>query len=142
MNRMLAVTLSAVVAAATVSTLGTVRAQQGTAQPAAGAPQRGQQPPGGPGGGGGRGRGPIVPPVAFEDRTGFESIFDGKSLTPGATARAAARAAAAAKQADEAKAAAAAGQPAPTGRGRGGFGGGPQPSLFQDWDGDPKFWRV
>ena len=49
---------------------------------------------------------------------------------------------AAAKQAEEAKAAAAAGQPAPTGRGRGGFGGGPQPSLFQDWDGDPKFWRV
>ena len=69
-------------------------------------------------------------------------MFDGKSLTPGATARAAARAAAAAKQAEEAKAAAAAGQPAPTGRGRGGFGGGPQPSLFQDWDGDPKFWRV
>ena len=84
----------------------------------------------------------MVPPVAFEDRTGFESMFDGKSLTPGATARAAARAAAAAKQAEEAKAAAAAGQPAPTGRGRGGLGGGPQPSLFQDWDGDPKFWRV
>ena len=92
-------------------------------------------------GGGGRG-GPIVPPLAFEDRTGFESMFDGKSLTPGATARTAARAAAAAKQAEAAKAAAAAGQPAPTGRGRGGFGGGPQPSLFQDWDGDPKFWRA
>ena len=114
-----------------------------TAQPPAG-----QQPPAEPGAGQGRGGrgggrgGPIVPPVAFEDRTGFESMFDGKSLTPGATARAEARKAAAAKQAEEAKAAAAAGQPAPTGRGRGGFGGGPQPSLFQDWDGDPKFWRA
>ena len=144
MKRMLAVALTAAVAVGAVSTIGAgAQAPQGTAQPAAGAPQRGQQPPGGPAGGGGRGRGgPIVPPVAFEDRTGFENIFDGKSLTPGATGRADARAAAAAKQAEEAKAAAAAGQPAPTGRGRGGFGGGPQPSLFQDWDGDPKFWRV
>jgi hypothetical protein len=127
------------VAAGTVSALGTVRAQQGNPPPAAGAPQAGQ--PGGQGGrGGGRG-GPIVPPLAFEDRTGFESMFDGKSLAPGATARDAARKAAAAKQAEEAKAAAARGEQ-PTGRGRGGFGGGPQPSLFQDWDGDPKFWRV
>lgn len=141
MQRMLAVTLTAAMAAGTVSTFGAAaaRSPQGTAQPAAGAPQGGQQPPAG----GGRGRGgPIVPPVAFADRTGFESIFDGKSLTPGAAARAAARAAAAAKQAEDAKAAAAAGQPAATGRGRGGFAGGPQPSLFQDWDGDPKFWRV
>jgi hypothetical protein len=144
MKRMLAVTLAAVVAAGAVSALGSAaaRAQQGTAQPAAGAPQRGQQPPGPGGGGGGRGRGPIVPPLAFEDRTGFESMFDGKSLTPGAQAREAARAAAVAKQAEEAKAAAARGEPAPSGRGRGGFGGGPQPSLFQDWDGDPRFWRA
>ena len=123
MKRMLAVTLTAAVAAGLVSTFG-ARSPQGNPQPAAGAPQGGQQPtPGAPGGrAGGRGRGgPIVPPVAFEDRTGFESLFDGKSLTPGATARAAARAAAAAKQAEEAKAAAAAGQPAPTGRGRGGL---------------------
>jgi hypothetical protein len=143
MKRTLAVTLTAMVAAGSLSAFGTaaVPAPQGAAQPAAGAPQRGQQPPG-PRGGGGRARGPIVPPLAFEDRTGFDSMFDGKSLTPGAQAREAARVAAAAKRAEEEKAAAARGEPAPTGRGRGGFGGGPQPSLFQDWDGDPKFWRA
>jgi hypothetical protein len=129
MNRIVGVILAIAAAAATTSALATA-----------------QQPPAGPGGGQGRGAGggrggPIVPPVAFEDRTGFESMFDGKSLTPGATARAEARKAAA-KAAEEAKAAAASGQPAAGGRGRGGFGGGPQPSVFQDWDGDPKFWRV
>ena len=129
MNRIVGFILAIAAAAATTSALTTA-----------------QQPPAGPGGGQGRGAGggrggPIVPPVAFEDRTGFESMFDGKSLTPGATARAEARKAAA-KAAEEAKAAAAAGQPAAGGRGRGGFGGGPQPSVFQDWDGDPKFWRV
>jgi 3-keto-disaccharide hydrolase len=129
MNRIVGFILAIAAAAATTSALATA-----------------QQPPAGPGGGQGRGAGggrggPIVPPVAFEDRTGFESMFDGKSLTPGATARAEARKAAA-KAAEEAKAAAASGQPAAGGRGRGGFGGGPQPSVFQDWDGDPKFWRV
>jgi len=129
MNRIVGFVLVIAAAAAATSALATA-----------------QQPPAGPGGGQGRGAGggrggPIVPPVAFEDRTGFESMFDGKSLTPGATARAEARKAAA-KAAEEAKAAAAAGQPAAGGRGRGGFGGGPQPSVFQDWDGDPKFWRV
>jgi len=129
MNRIVGFILAIAAAAATTSALATA-----------------QQPPAGPGGGQGRGAGggrggPIVPPVAFEDRTGFESMFDGKSLTPGATARAEARKAAA-KAAEEAKAAAAAGQPAAGGRGRGGAGGGPQPSVFQDWDGDPKFWRV
>ena len=129
MNRIVGFVLAIAAAAAATSALATA-----------------QQPPAGPGGGQGRGAGggrggPIVPPVAFEDRTGFESMFDGKSLTPGATARAEARKAAA-KAAEEAKAAAAAGQPAAGGRGRGGFGGGPQPSVFQDWDGDPKFWRV
>ena len=128
MNRIVGVILAIAAAAATTSALATA-----------------QQPPAGPGGGQGRGAGggrggPIVPPVAFEDRTGFESMFDGKSLTPGATARAEARKAAA-KAAEEAKAAAASGQPGAGGRGRGGFGG-PQPSVFQDWDGDPKFWRV
>ena len=129
MNRIVGFVLAIAAAAAATSALATA-----------------QQPPAGPGGGQGRGAGggrggPIVPPVAFEDRTGFESMFDGRSLTPGATARAEARKAAA-KAAEEAKAAAAAGQPAAGGRGRGGFGGGPQPSVFQDWDGDPKFWRV
>ena len=133
------------IAAAAVSASALATAQQ-PAGPAGEQPPADQQP-GGPGAGQGRGGrgggrgGPMVPPVAFEDRTGFESMFDGKSLTPGATARAEARKAAAAKAAEETKAAAA-GQPAPTGRGRGGFGGGPQPSVFQDWDGDPKFWRV
>ena len=129
MNRIVGFILAIAAAAATTSALATA-----------------QQPPAGPGGGQGRGAGggrggPIVPPVAFEDRTGFDSRFDGKSLTPGATARAEARKAAA-KAAEEAKAAAASGQPAAGGRGRGGFGGGPQPSVFEDWDGDPKFWRV
>ena len=129
MNRIVGFVLVIAAAAAATSALATA-----------------QQPPAGPGGGQGRGAGggrggPIVPPVAFEDRTGFESMFDGKSLTPGATARAEARKAPA-KAAEEAKAAAASGQPAAGGRGRGGFGGGPQPSVFQDWDGDPKFWRV
>ena len=148
MKKILAVILTTAAAAGPASLLAGARisAQGAGTPPAAGAPAAqppaGQQPPGGRGGqGGGRG-GPIVPPVGFEDRTGFESLFDGKSLTPGATARAAARAAAAAKEAEEKKAAAAAGQPAPTGRGRGGFGGAPQPSIFQDWDGDPKFWRA
>jgi hypothetical protein len=143
MKRILAVILTIAAAAGSASLLAAEQAGAPAGQPAAG-----QQPPAGPGAGQGRGGrgggrgGPIVPPVAFEDRTGFESMFDGKSLAPGATARAEARKAAVAKAAEEAKAAAAAGQPAPTGRGRGGFGGGPQPSLFQDWDGDPKFWRV
>src|SRR5215213_6199033 len=107
MNKMLAVTLTAAVAVGTVSTFGEAGSQQGTPQPpAAGAAQRAEQPPGpgGAGRGGGRGRGgPIVPPVAFEDRTGFDSLFNGSSLAPGAQAREAARTAAAAKQAEEAK---------------------------------------
>jgi hypothetical protein len=132
--------------AATAGSASAVATAQQPAGAPAGQPAAGQQPAGpaagqGRGGRGGGPGGPIVPPVAFEDRTGFDSMFDGKSLTPGATARAEARAAAAAKAAEETRAAAA-GQPAPTGRGRGGFGGGPQPSVFQDWDGDPKFWRV
>ena len=141
MKRILALVFLTAAVAGTASALVAAQAPAGApAGQQAGQPQGGRGQGGG-GRGGGRG-GPIVPPLAFEDRTGFESIFDGKSLTPGATARATARAAAAAKQAEEAKAAAAAGQPAPSGRGRGGFGGGPQPSLFQDWDGDPKFWRA
>src|SRR6187431_2591245 len=61
MNRIVGVILAIAAAAATTSALATA-----------------QQPPAGPGGGQGRGAGggrggPIVPPVAFEDRTGFES---------------------------------------------------------------------
>ena len=147
MKRILAVTLTAAVAAGTASAFSA--AQTPAPQPGAAAAQapagqppqgRGQGGQGGPGQG--RGRGPIVPPTPFEDRTGFESIFNGTSLTPGGEQRETGRAAAAAKQAEEAKAAAARGEPAAGGRGRGGFAGGPQPSLFQDWDGDPKFWRA
>jgi hypothetical protein len=106
-----------------------------------------QTPPGQqlPAGGRGGGRGPIVAPLPFEDRTGFESIFNGTSLTPGEDQ---ARAEAAKREAERAAAEAkakAAGQPIESGRGRGrgrgGFGG-PPISRFQDWDGDPKFWRV
>ena len=113
---------------------------QGGAPPAA---QPGQQPQGGqqgaqPGGRGGRGGGrggPVVPALAFEDRAGFESMFDGKSLMPGEDQARAAR--------EAAQKAAAANPPAEGGRGRGRGGvGGPQISRFMDWDGDPKFWRV
>jgi hypothetical protein len=70
-----------------------------------------------------------VAPLPFEDRTGFESLFNGTSLNPG-------------EQQQEAAQKAAASQPsAGAGRGRG-FGGGSQVSRFQDWDGDPTFWRV
>ena len=47
-------------------------------QPPAGQPPAGQPPAGGRRGGGGM-RGPQ--PIAYEDRTGFEPIFDGKTLT-------------------------------------------------------------
>jgi hypothetical protein len=70
----------------------------------------------------------MVKPLPFEDRTGFESMFNGSSLDPGGQQQLAAQKAAAA-------------QPQAA-RGRGGFGGGPQVSRFQDWDGDPKFWRA
>jgi hypothetical protein len=90
----------------------------------------GQEPSGGRGRGGGRG-GPQVPAVAFEDLAGFESMFDGKSLNPGEQQQQAAALKAAAEQ------------PAGEGRrGRGGRGRGAPISRFQDWDGDPAFWRV
>jgi len=102
-----------------------VNAQQPPAA-AQGQGQRAGQPPAGaqPAG---RGRGPIVAPLPFEDRTGFESMFNGTSLNPGDQQEEAARKAAQAAQA------------AGGGRGR---GGGAPVSKFQDWDGDPKFWRV
>jgi hypothetical protein len=86
-------------------------------------------------GGGRGGGGPRNPTTAFEDRTGFENMFNGVGLTPGQDEQrkaAAARAAAAAAGGD---------QQAGRGRGRGGQGG-PPISMFLDWDGDPKFWRV
>ena len=79
MKRILAVTLTAAVAAGTAWALDAAAlGAQGPAnpQPPAGQPAAAQQPPAGQGRGGGRG-GPIVPPLAFEDRTGFESIFNG-----------------------------------------------------------------
>jgi hypothetical protein len=113
---------------------------QQTAAPAQ--PPAGQQPEAGRGRGGGRG--PVNAPLPFEDRTGFESMFNGTSLNPGeAEMRAQAAKRAAERAAEEAKAKAA-GLPVEggRGRGRGGFGGGPEISRFQDWDGDPKFWRA
>ena len=90
-----------------------------------------------------------IAPLPFDDRTGFESMFNGTSLNPGdLQARAEAAKRAAERAAEEAKAKAS-GQPVEGGRGRGGRGrggrgggGGPEISRFQDWDGDPKFWRV
>jgi hypothetical protein len=105
-------------------------AQAPTGQP----PQAGAQTP--PAGGGGRGRGgPQIAALPFDDRTGFDSMFDGKSLTPGEDQQRAAQL--------EAQKAAAARPPGDPGAGRGGRGrGGAQFSRFQDWDGDPQFWRV
>ena len=89
-----------------------VRAEQlGAAAAAAGQQPPPPAPPGGQGAGQGRGGGGGggIQNLAFEDRTGFESMFDGKSLTPGADAQAAA-----AKEREAAAAAAkAAGQPQP-----------------------------
>lgn len=112
------------------------QAPAGASQAPSGQPQQ----PGGRGrGGGGRG----IPALAFADRTGFESMFNGTSLTPGEDqARAEAAKRRAEREAEEAKAKAA-GQPIESGRGRGrgGFDA-PRISRFQDWDGDPQFWRV
>jgi hypothetical protein len=63
------VTISAALLAAVLWTFSTI-AQQGP-------PPQG---PGGPPRGGGQGRGPGIEPLAMDDRTGFESIFDGKTL--------------------------------------------------------------
>jgi hypothetical protein len=107
------------------------------------------QPPAGDQQGRGRGRGGgggnQIQATPFEDRTGFENMFNGTSLAPGDDEQRA-RAAAAEKVAkEEAAKLQAAGQPPAEGRGRGGRGrgmGGPPIPRFQDWDGDPKFWRV
>ena len=93
------------------------------------------QPPAGgqPGGRGGRGGGgPRIAALPFDDRTGFESMFDGASLAPGEQQQ---------RAAQDAARKAAAEQPA-GGRGGRGRGGGAAISRFQDWDGDPWFWRV
>ena len=149
MKKLLAITMTTMCCAVVASARMPAGAQAAPGQgatPAAGQPPSAGQPPAtgqgaAQGRGGGRG-GPIVPPLAFEDRAGFDAMFNGSSLAPGAQQRETARAAAEAKRAEEAKAAAARGEQAPAGRGRGGFGGAPQPSLFQDCDGDPKFWRA
>jgi hypothetical protein len=126
------------VAASVVLTVGLSAAPQGAAPQTGG----GQQ-----GGRGGRGAGPRIAPLPFDDRTGFESMFNGTSLDPGEQqARTEAAKRRAQRAADEAKAKASR-QPLEAGRGRGGrgrggFDAGPEISRFQDWDGDPKFWRV
>jgi 3-keto-disaccharide hydrolase len=101
--------------------------------PPAGAPAGQGQPPAPAGQGRGRGGfGAGIPVTPFEDRTGFEAMFNGTSLTPGDDQ---------VRAAQEAAQKAAAADPAAAGRGRGRGGGAPV-SRFQDWDGDPKFWRV
>ena len=102
--------------------------------PAAQAPAQTGAPPQQPAGGRGGGGGPRISPTPFEDRSGFENMFNGVSLAPGVEEQrkaAAARAAAAATAGDQ-----------QGGRGRGRGPGGPPISMFLDWDGDPKFWRV
>jgi hypothetical protein len=121
-TRSSSVTFAIVLVAISLTMWGAAVSGTGPEQAAA------QQPAGR---GGGRG-GPVVPELPFSDRTGFESMFDGKSLTPGEQAAEVARKAAAEKAKTEGD----------TGRGRGRGFGGPQISRFQDWDGDPKFWRV
>jgi hypothetical protein len=131
--------MSAAACAAALSIpVGNLAAQQAPAagaQPAA----AGQQPPAGQPQEGGRGRGRGgggggIPVLPFEDRTGFESMFNGSALDPGEQQIQAAR-----KAQAEAQAALPAGE---RGRGRGGRGGGSPISRFMDWNGDPKFWRV
>jgi hypothetical protein len=100
-----------------------------------GAAQQQQQPPPPSGRGGGPG-GPRIAALPFEDRTGFENMFNGTSLTPGDDQQRAAR-----EAAQKAATAPPAGGEGGRGKGRGGFGGAPV-SRFQDWDGDPQFWRV
>jgi hypothetical protein len=125
----IAVVSSAVVAATLlVSGRAPIAAQQ---QP----PPAGAQPAG-PGAGRGQGRGGGGGGIAvlpFEDRTGFESMFNGTALDPGEQQVLAAR-----KAQQEAQAAL---PPGERGRGRGGRGGAPI-SRFMDWNGDPKFWRA
>jgi hypothetical protein len=116
--------LALVAATAAVDVL--VLAQQ---QPPAGQPPAGQAPQGRGQAGGGGGRG--IPVLPFEDRTGFESMFNGTSLDPGGQAIQEAR-----KKLAEAQAAL---PPGERGRGRGNI---PPISRFQDWNGDPQFWRV
>ena len=126
--------------AVVVCTGVTVASIERQAPAGAQAPSGQAQQAGGRGrGGGGRG----IAPLPFEDRTGFESMFNGTSLTPGEDqARAEAAKRRAEREAEEAKAKAS-GQPSGSGRGRGrgGFDA-PRISRFQDWDGDPQFWRV
>src|SRR6185436_5370106 len=67
------VAISAALCAAALLTFSTI-AQQG---PPAGAPQGQGGPPRGPGG---QGRGPGIDALAMDDHTGFDAIFDGKTL--------------------------------------------------------------
>jgi hypothetical protein len=97
-------------------------AQAPQGQRGAGAPPQGQP--------GGRGRGPIIAATPFSDAAGFDAMFDGKSLAPGEDMQ------------KQRAAAAAPAPPQPAGQGRGRGPGGPPISRFQDWDGDPRFWRV
>ena len=106
--------------------------------PAGGTTPAAGQPPAGPGAGRGQGRagggGRGIAVLPFEDRTGFESMFNGTSLDPGEQQMIANRKAQAEAQA----------KLPPEERGRGGRGGAGMPpvSRFQDWNGDPKFWRA
>ena len=104
----------------------------GAQQPPAGQQPTAGQPPQGRGQGRGGGGGVGIAVLPFEDRTGFESMFNGTSLDPGEQQMQAARKAQADAQA----------KLPPGERGRGGRGGGPPISRFMDWNGDPKFWRV
>lgn len=114
-QRLVVVTAGALVTAA----LAFTSAGTGAAQPPSGGTQ---QPPSGRG----RGGGFRVDPIPFEDRTGFESMFNGTSLNPGE---------------QQIQSAMQAAQKEGEGPGRG-RGGAAQVSRFQDWDGDPKFWRA
>jgi hypothetical protein len=139
MVRTVVAVVSSAVVAANLFASGTapIAAQQqppaaGAQQPPAGQPPAGRgegRGQGARGGGGGRG----IAVLPFEDRTGFESMFNGTSLDPGEQQIQEAR-----KKQAEAQAALPAGE-----RGRGGRGGGMPPvSRFQDWNGDPQFWRA
>src|SRR5262245_12597064 len=77
MKKLLVITAAPLVAALLIYQQLSTTAHQASAQQN---PPQNQQAPQGPPRGG-PGRGPGIEALAFDDHTGFESIFDGKTLT-------------------------------------------------------------
>ena len=81
MKKLIATTAALLVAALLSVQQGAINAQQQGPPPGQGGPPPGQGAGGqGPGRQGGPGRGPGIDALAIDDHTGFESLFDGKTL--------------------------------------------------------------